>query len=71
MTGGILHQVLDFPRLRAVLPLVDDSRLVSPLGKDARASLVAVSDADLEGVIVKPWIRGTGTTVEFLLQELE
>ena len=67
MPGGILHQVLDFLRLRAVLPLADDSRLVSPLGKNARSSLIAMRDADLEGVVVESRVRGTGTTVKFLV----
>ena len=30
-----------------------------------------MSDADLEGVIVKPSNRGTGTTMKFLLEDLK
>lgn len=67
----ILHQILDFPRLRAILPLANYSRFVSPLRKNARSSLVAMSDADLEGVIVKPSNRGTSTTMILLLEDLK
>ena len=71
MACWIPHQILDFPRLRAILPLANYSRFVSPLRKNARSSLVAMSDADLEGVIVKPSNRGTGTTMKFLLEDLK
>ena len=69
MAGRILHQILHLPRLRAILALANDSRLVSPLCKNARSSLVAVSDADLEGVIVKPSSPGTSTTMILLLED--
>ena len=49
-----LHQILHFPRLRAILPLATYSGFVSPPRKNARSSLVTMSDADLESVIVKP-----------------
>lgn len=61
------HQILHFPRLRAILPLVNYSRCVTPLRKNARSSLVAMSDADLKGVIVKPSNQGTSTIMIHLL----
>lgn len=67
----ILHLILDFPRLRAITPLANYSRFVSPLHKNARLSLVAISDADLEGVIVKPSNRGTSTTITLVLEDLK
>ena len=70
MVCGILQQLLDFPRLRAIFSLADHSRFVSPLRKNARSSLVAMSDADLKGVIVKPSNRGTSTTMILFLEDL-
>ena len=71
MPRRLLHQTLHRPRLRAVLPLTDDSRLVCPLGENARSSLVAVGDADLEGVVVESSNQNTSTTIEFLLKDLK
>ena len=71
MPHWILHQFLDLLRLRAILPFADHPRFVSPLCKKTRSSLVAVGDADLEGVVVEPWDRGAGTIAEFLLENLE
>ena len=67
----ILHQILHFPRLRAILPLANYSRFMSPPRKNARSSLVAMSDADLEGVIVHPSNQGTSTTMILLLEDLK
>ncbi len=69
MARRTLHQILHFPRLRAILALANDSRLISPLRKNARSSLVTVRDADLEGVIVKPGGPGTSTTMILLLED--
>ena len=71
MPRWVLHQILHFPRLRAILPLAKDPRFVSPLCKNARSSLVAVSDADLEGVIVEPSNQGTRTTMILLFYDLK
>ena len=69
MTRRILHQTLHLARFRAVLPLDDDSGLVCPLRENARAGLVAVSDADLEGVVVKR--GGGGAAVKLLLEDVK
>ena len=71
MAYWILHQIFNFPRLRAILTLAKYSRFVSPLRKNARSSLVAMSDTDLEGVIVKPSNRGTSTPMILLLEDLK
>lgn len=68
---GILHQLLHFPRRGAILPLADASRFVGPPRENARSGLVAVSDADLEGVIVEPSNSRGGTTVVFLVEKLK
>jgi len=44
---------------------------MSLLGKNARSSLVAMSDADLEGVVVEPSNQGTCTTMILLLENLK
>lgn len=67
----ILHQLLRFPRLGAILPLANASRFVGPPRENARSSLVAVSDADLEGVVVEPSSSRDGTTVVFLVEKLK
>ena len=71
MPRRILHQRLDSPRLGAILSLTDHSRPMCPLGKDARSSLVAMGDADLEGVVVEPSNQGTGRASVLLLEKLE
>lgn len=71
MLRGILHQILDFPRLWAILPFTDYSRLMSPLRKNARSSLITMSDADLEGVVVESSEQGNSTAFVLLLESLE
>lgn len=50
----ILRQFLHFLRRGAIFPLASGSRFVGPPCENARSSLVPVSDADLEGVVVEP-----------------
>ena len=71
MLRWILHQVLDFLRLWAILPLTNYSRPISPLRKDARSSLITMSDADLEGVVVEPSNQGTSTAFVLFLENLK
>ncbi len=67
--AGFLIKFLTFCVSGLSSPFANYSRFVSPLRKNARSSLVAMSDAHLEGVIVKPSNRGT--TMEFLLEDLK
>lgn len=71
MHRWILHQILDFPRLWALLPFTNYSRPMSPLRRNARSSLVTMSDADLEGVVVEPSDQGTSTAFVLLLENLK
>ena len=66
-----LHQILNLPRLGAIIPLANHARFVTPLGKNARSSLIVVGNADLKGVIVEPGGQGTGTATIFLLEDLK
>ncbi len=71
MSCRILHQFLDLLRSRTILTLTDEPRFINPLSKDFCTSLVAVRDADLEGVIVEPRIQWFARTLVFVPNKLE
>ncbi len=50
----ILHQTLHFPPLRVILAFANNPCIVCSLGENVRSSLVAMSNTDLEGVVVEP-----------------
>src|SRR5258708_2710449 len=71
MPCWILCQALDLPRLWVVLPLTHYSRPKSPLRKNACSSLITMTDADLEGVVVEPSDQCACTALVLLLENLK
>lgn len=71
MPRRIPPQSLHIPRRGAILPLAKNSRFIPPLRENARASLVAMRDADLEGVVVGSPNQGPSSTTKLLLQHLK
>jgi hypothetical protein len=65
----IRHQALHFPRQRAILPFANNPRFISLRREITSSSLVAMGDADPEGVIIEPGNLSISATFIFLLEE--
>lgn len=71
MPSWILHEAFNILCLWVILSLAYNSRFISSLRKGTGSGLIAVSDTDLSGIVVKTSKTCSSTALVLLFEKLK